>query len=121
MYHLAPPEADLGYRTLLTAVAVPGYEQFVVGNVHGDPGAVGATSELLRDIVDHVAELGRPLALLGDFNLTPDQGYVAQALAGGWLHLPDSPEERLQPTRHPGRHIDYLLHHQALPTHARQR
>ena len=89
MYQLLPPDHDLNYRVLLTAVALPGQEQFILANWHGQSGNQQATDDLGMAILDRAKALGRPLALIGDFNLVPTQGFTARATTAGWLRRGD--------------------------------
>ena len=106
MKDLSVPHA---HRTVLTTVEIPGRGQVLVASIHCCPGDLVESRSLVMALLEESRRLGKPLAILGDFNLIPGQGIVGEAEMKGWLQLPETDQERIAPTRHGGRHIDFLM------------
>ena len=96
--------------SLMTTHHLPRIGPILMTNIHGPPSDPEITKVIVHNSLAYAHEIGRPSCIIGDFNLTPSEGVVTEAIANGWLELPESPEEQLRPTRPEGkRHIDYGL------------
>ena len=81
----------------------------LLANLHGDGSCKASTRAQMCHALETARRNARTLVVIGDFNLTPEEGAVSETLAKGWLELPETQQERQQPTRTHGRHIDYML------------
>ena len=109
MAQLTDPETTHSHRCVLPSIQIPGREPMTLANVHGIPASKTATSQLVHACLNRVKMTGRQFAIVGDFNLMPSEGVIAEITARGWAHLPETPEEQLEPTRPGGRHVDYMV------------
>ena len=107
-------------RVLLFAIHRPHEPALHCATLHMPHEAVRQT-DLLLQLEEFMAEKGGEHMLIGDFNLTPQEGAVAEHLAAGTLYLPETEMECQVPTRPQGtRHIDYALHTPSLRVRARE-
>ena len=96
-------------RMVLSAIHRDGMQPLLLANLHGDGSCKASIRAQMCHALETARRNARTLVVIGDFNLTPEEGAVSEALAKGWLELPETQQERQQATRTHGRHIDYML------------
>ncbi|CAK0806799.1 unnamed protein product, partial [Prorocentrum cordatum] len=110
---LEVPEFAGNDRVVMAALHLPRAEPIVLANLHGYTPMAG-TKAMLQHVFQHAAVLRRRLCCIGDWNMVPTEGCVAEVLLNCRLHLPETPAEIDKATHDKGRHLDYALFHRDL-------
>ena len=111
---------------MLTQVYIKGGAPLLVANVHLRARWSAAEKAVyFRKLLEIGVASGADLALVGDFNVTPDEEPIMEYRLRGEVDIHDTQEEIEEPTRKKadepcGRHIGYMLSCGAIEVHTRR-
>ncbi len=106
------PREVFRHHTVWLSVHRPGRRPLVAGGAYFAPSYAYTREPICTELQTWIHEEGEDLAMLGDFNLQPDQEPVAQLLANGTLReMNEAASEPIRGTRASGRNIDYGMWH----------
>ncbi|CAK0814131.1 unnamed protein product [Prorocentrum cordatum] len=111
LQRMAHPESAHQGRYVTTALHMPKAEPLLLTNMHGLPGRIVETWDIVHAVLAQAAQLGRRPVIIGDWNMIPSEGVAAEAASNGWLRLAHTPAETATATHTKGRHLDYMLAH----------
>ena len=77
-------------RMVISAIHRDSMQPLLLANLHGDGSCKASIRAQMCHALETARRNARTLVVIGDYNLTPEEGAVSEALPKGWLELPET-------------------------------